>query len=44
MKPELTPTEARSGVISGRVISVLIVSTMGALIALSCIWWFAFRT
>ncbi len=44
MAPELTPTEARSGVISGRVITVLMVSTIGALFALSCVWWFAFRT
>ena len=43
MAPELTPTEARGGVISGRVITVLIVSSMGALIALSCTWWFALR-
>ncbi len=41
--PELTPVEARSGVVSGRVISVLIVSSIGALAALSAIWWFAAR-
>ncbi len=38
---ELTPVEARSGVVSGRVISVLIVSSIGALAALLAIWWFA---
>ena len=40
---ELTPQEARSGVISGRVVSVLIVSSLGALAALAAIWWFAGR-
>jgi hypothetical protein len=37
---ELTPREARSGVISGRILSVLIVSLLCALAALSAIWWF----
>jgi len=40
---DLTPVEARSGVISGRVVSVLIVSSIGALAALSAIWWMAAR-
>lgn len=39
MHPELTPIAARGGVISGRVITVLIVSSLGALLTLSCIWW-----
>ena len=39
MEPELTPVEARGGVISGRVITVLVVSTAGALFALSGAWW-----
>jgi len=39
MEPDLTPIAARGGVISGRVITVLIVSTVGALFALSCAWW-----
>jgi hypothetical protein len=30
MQPELTPTEARCGVISGCVITVLVVSSIGA--------------
>lgn len=42
MQTEVTPTEARSGVISGRVITVLLVSSFGALVALSAAWWFAF--
>jgi hypothetical protein len=37
---ELTPVEARSGVISGRIVSVLIVSSLSALAAMSAIWWF----
>jgi hypothetical protein len=40
---ELTPDEARSGVISGRVVSVLIVSSLCALAALAAIWSFAAR-
>ena len=39
MEPDLTPIAARGGVISGRVVTVLILSTVGALGALSCIWW-----
>jgi hypothetical protein len=39
MEPDLTPVEARGGVISGRVITVLIMSVGGALLALSCAWW-----
>jgi hypothetical protein len=40
MEPDLTPIAARGGVISGRIVSVLIASTFGALVALSAIWWF----
>ena len=40
---ELTPQEARSGVISGRVVSILIVSSLSALAALAAIWWLAAR-
>jgi hypothetical protein len=43
MERELTPDEARSGVVSGRVITVLIVSATGAVLALSGVWWFFFR-
>lgn len=38
MKADLTPTEARSGVISGRVITVLVVSLGGAILALGVLW------
>lgn len=38
MKADLTPTEARSGVISGRVITILIVSLGGAILALGVLW------
>ena len=34
MQREVTPTEARSGVVSGRIITVLVISTIGAVIAL----------
>ena len=40
MVPDLTPIEARGGIISGRIIIVLIVSTVGALFVLSSLWWF----
>ncbi|HYC64376.1 MAG TPA: hypothetical protein VEC14_06575 [Reyranellaceae bacterium] len=43
MQRELTPDEARSGVVSGRVITVMVVGTLGALAALSATWWFFFR-
>jgi hypothetical protein len=43
MQRDLSPEEARSGVVSGRVITVLIVSFLGALAALSGIWFFFFR-
>jgi nitrogen fixation protein FixH len=38
MTRELTPVEARSGVISGRVMLVLISSFLGAIIALGLTW------
>lgn len=37
---ERSPTEARSGVISGRVIAVLVVSFLGASAALGLIWFY----
>ena len=40
MEPDLTPVAARGGIISGRVITVLLVSSVGALLALSAVWWF----
>ena len=38
MKADLTPTESRSGVISGRVITVLVLSLGGAILALGALW------
>lgn len=40
MQRELTPTESRSGVVSGRVFLVLISSFIGAIIALGLAWAF----
>ena len=40
MERERTPTEARSGVISGRVALVLISSFVGAAVALALCWVF----
>jgi len=38
MQRELTPTEARSGVISGRIIRILIISSVAAAVALAIAW------
>ena len=38
MQREITPTESRSGVVSGRVLLVLISSFAGAVIALGLAW------
>jgi hypothetical protein len=40
MRRELTSIEARSGVVSGRVITVLLVSFVGACVALALAWYF----
>jgi hypothetical protein len=40
MQEERTPVEARSGVISGRVILVLVSSFVGAVIAVALCWAF----
>ena len=40
MEHELTPTEARSGIISGRVLTVLVTSFVGAVVALALAWVF----
>ena len=40
MERELTPVEARSGVVSGRVITVLVLSSVGAVAALALAWIF----
>jgi hypothetical protein len=38
MDRDLTPIEARGGVISGRIITVLAISVAGAVIALAVTW------
>lgn len=43
MQRDLTPEEARAGAVSGRIITVLVISSVGALAALSATWWFFFR-
>ncbi|HEX9524238.1 MAG TPA: hypothetical protein VF949_14770 [Reyranella sp.] len=40
MERELTPVEARSGVVSGRVLTILAVSSVGAIVALTLAWLF----
>jgi hypothetical protein len=42
LEHDRTPTEARGGVISGRVILVLLTSLSGAVIAMAAIWYFFF--
>lgn len=42
MERELTPVEARSGVISGRIIAILVISTTAAIIALGLAWVLVF--
>lgn len=39
MQPELTPTEARSGVVTGRVFLVLALSSIGAIMAMGLAWY-----
>jgi len=39
MRRELTTTQARGGVVSGRVITVLLVSFVGACVALGLAWF-----
>ncbi len=39
MQPEITPTEARSGVVTGRVVTVLIVSFIGAAGGMALAWY-----
>ena len=38
MERELTPVEARGGVISGRIVTILAISFVGAVIALAGVW------
>lgn len=42
MKRELTPTEARSGLISGRIFLILLISSVGAVVAMALAWYFLF--
>ncbi len=42
MERELTPVEARSGVVSGRIITILVISTAAAIIALGLAWVLVF--
>jgi len=42
MERELNPVEARSGVVSGRILLILVVSSVVAVVALALVWLFAF--
>lgn len=42
MERELTPVEARGGIISGRIIRILIISTVAAALALGIAWLVVF--
>jgi hypothetical protein len=42
MERELTPVEARSGVVSGRILTILVLSSVGAVAALALAWAFIF--
>lgn len=42
MERELSPTEARSGAVSGRILTILLTSFAGAAIALGLAWLFFF--
>ena len=39
MQPDVTPTDARSGVSTGRVLTVLIISFLGAAGAMGLAWY-----
>ena len=38
MQRELTPVEGRGGVISGRIVTVLVISSVGAVVAMAAVW------
>ena len=42
MERELTPVEARGGLISGRIIRILLISTAAAALALGLSWFVVF--
>jgi len=39
MQPEVTPTDARSGVVTGRVLIVLVISVLGAAGGMGLAWY-----
>ena len=44
MEAERTPTEARSGAVSGRILTILLTSVVGAAVAMGLAWLFFFPT
>ena len=40
MERDLAPTEARGGVISGRILTILLLSSVGAIAAIGLAWVF----
>lgn len=38
MEREVTPVEARSGVVSGRILTILVLSSVGAVAAMALAW------
>ncbi len=40
MERKITPVEARSGVVKGRILSILLLSSVGAVAALGLAWLF----
>ncbi len=42
MERELTPVEARGGVVSGRIVTILVISTTAVIIALVLAWVLVF--
>jgi hypothetical protein len=42
MERELTPVEARGGVVSGRVLTILALSSVGTVVALALAWLLLF--
>ena len=44
MERKLTPVEARSGVVSGRIVTLLVISSVAAAAALALAWLFLVPT
>jgi hypothetical protein len=40
LEREITPVQARGGIVSGRVVTILILSSIGAAVALTLAWLF----